>query len=154
MAMNFDPFRELDRLTGSLLTGSGPRMAPMDLYRAGDHYVLNVDLPGVDPGSVDIDVDGSVLTIRAERTLGVPEGSQWLTRERQGGTFLRQLTLGEGLDVEHISAAYDSGVLSITIPVHESAKPRKIAVSSVRNAGQQLSVEQGASSGSDMHRDS
>jgi HSP20 family protein len=129
MAMNFDPFRELDRLAGSLLAGSnGPRSVPMDLYRSGDHYVLDVDLPGVDPGSVDIDVDGSVLTIRAERTLGAPEGAQWLTRERQPGTFVRQLTLGDGLDVERIAARYDNGVLSVTIPVQESSKPRKISV--------------------------
>ena len=128
MTMNFDPFRELDRLAGSLLGSTGPRSMPMDLYRTGDHYVLDVDLPGIDPGSVDIDVDGSVLTIRAERTLGAPEGSQWLTRERQPGTYVRQLTLGDGLDTERIEAGYDNGVLSVTLPVKESAKPRKIAV--------------------------
>lgn len=74
MTMNLDPFRELDRLAGALLGSTGPRSMPLDLYRTGDHYVLDVDLPGIDPGSVDIDVDGSVLTIRAERTLGAPEG--------------------------------------------------------------------------------
>jgi HSP20 family protein len=142
MTMNFDPFRELDRLAGSLLGGTGPRSMPMDLYRTGDHYVLDVDLPGIDPGSVDIDVDGSVLTIRAERTLGAPEGSQWLTRERQPGSFVRQLTLGEGLDAERITAAYDNGVLSITIPVKESAKPRKIAVA-VGGGSEQLAVGSG-----------
>ena len=144
MTMNFDPFRELDRLAGSLLgTATGPRSMPMDLYRTGDHYVLDVDLPGIDPGSVDIDVDGSVLTIRAERTLGAPEGSQWLTRERQPGSFVRQLTLGDGLDAERITAAYDNGVLSITIPVKESAKPRKIAVA-VGGGTEQLAVGSGA----------
>lgn len=143
MTMNFDPFRELDRLAGSLLgTATGPRSMPMDLYRTGDHYVLDVDLPGIDPGSVDIDVDGSVLTIRAERTLGAPEGSQWITRERQPGTFVRQLTLGDGLDAERITAGYDNGVLSITIPVKESAKPRKIAVS-VGGGSEQLAVGSG-----------
>ncbi|MCE0456354.1 Hsp20/alpha crystallin family protein [Curtobacterium flaccumfaciens] len=143
MTMNFDPFRELDRLAGSLLgTSAGPRSMPMDLYRTGDHYVLDVDLPGIDPGSVDIDVDGSVLTIRAERTLGAPEGSQWLTRERQPGTFVRQLTLGDGLDAERITAGYDNGVLSVTIPVKESAKPRKIAVT-VGGASEQLAVGSG-----------
>lgn len=144
MTMNFDPFRELDRLAGSLLgTAAGPRSMPMDLYRTGDHYVLDVDLPGIDPGSVDIDVDGSVLTIRAERTLGAPEGSQWLTRERQPGTFVRQLTLGDGLDADRITAGYDNGVLSVTIPVKESAKPRKIAVT-VGGASEQLAVGSGA----------
>lgn len=146
VTMNFDPFRELDRLAGSLLGNTtGPRSMPMDLYRTGDHYVLDVDLPGVDPGSVDVDMDGSVLTIRAERTLGVPEGSQWLTRERQPGTFVRQLTLGDGLDAERITAAYDNGVLSVTIPVKESAKPRKIAVAH-GGAAEQLAVGSGAAS--------
>lgn len=146
MTMNFDPFRELDRLAGSLLAGAGagPRSMPMDLYRTGDHYVLDVDLPGVDPGSVDIDVDGSVLTIRAERTLGAPEGSQWITRERQPGSFVRQLTLGDGLDAERITAGYDNGVLSVTLPVKESAKPRKIAVD-VGAGREQLAVAAGDS---------
>lgn len=143
MTMNFDPFRELDRLAGSLLGATGPRSMPMDLYRTGDHYVLDVDLPGIDPGSVDIDVDGSLLTIRAERTLGAPEGSQWLTRERQPGTYVRQLTLGDGLDAERITAGYDNGVLSVTIPVKESAKPRKIAVT-VGGGREQLAVGAGS----------
>ncbi|MFJ3030336.1 Hsp20/alpha crystallin family protein [Curtobacterium sp. NPDC087080] len=145
MTMQFDPFRELDRLAGSLLgAGAGAlRSMPMDLYRTGDHYVLDVDLPGIDPGSVDVDVDGSVLTIRAERTLGAPEGSQWLTRERQPGTFVRQLTLGDHLDTARISAAYDNGVLSVTIPVKESAKPRKIDVTTGGGA-QQLAVGSGS----------
>jgi HSP20 family protein len=116
---------------------------PIDLHRDGDHYVLSADLPGVDPGSVDVDVDGSVLTNRAERTLGAPEGSQWLTRERQPGTFVRQLTLGDHLDTARISAAYDNGVLSVTIPVKESAKPRKIDVTTGGGA-QQLAVGSGS----------
>ncbi|MCU1571688.1 MAG: heat-shock protein Hsp20 [Naasia sp.] len=128
MAMNFDPFRELDRLAGSLLENRGPRLMPMDLFRDGDHYVLSADLPGIDPGSVDIDVDGQLLTIRAERTLGNGDGVKWLARERQAGSFLRQLNLGQGIDTERISATYENGVLSVTIPVSERAKPRKIEV--------------------------
>ena len=103
---------------------------PMDLYRDGDHYVLTADLPGIDPGSVDIDVDGQLLTIRAERTLRSGEGVKWITREREGASFLRQLNLGQGVDTEHISANYSNGVLSVTIPVSEKAKPRKIEVMS------------------------
>jgi HSP20 family protein len=138
MAMNFDPFRELDRMASALLDQSqGPRLMPMDLYREGDHYVLNADLPGIDPGSVDIDVDGELLTIRAERSLRGNEGVQWLARERRGGSFLRQLTLGQGIDTEHISATYTNGILSVTIPVTERAKPRKIEVSSGETAGGQ-----------------
>ena len=146
MAMNFDPFRELDRLAGSLLETRGPRLMPMDLYRDGDHYVLAADLPGIDPGSVDIDVDGQLLTIRAERTLGKGEGVKWLARERQGGSFLRQLNLGQGIDTERISATYENGVLSVTIPVSERAKPRKIEVGT-GNSSNTMTVSAGSESG-------
>ena len=125
----YDPFRDLDRIASSLFdTRRGPRRMPMDLYRDGDHYVLSADLPGIDPGSVDIDVDGQLLTIRAERTLPSGDGVNWITREREGASFLRQLNLGQGVDTERIAASYSNGVLSVTIPVSEKAKPRKIAV--------------------------
>jgi HSP20 family protein len=125
----YDPFRDLDRFASALFdTRRGPRRMPMDLYRDGDHYVLTADLPGIDPGSVDIDVDGQLLTIRAERTLAAGEGVKWITREREGASFLRQLNLGQGIDTEQISANYSNGVLSVTIPVSEKAKPRKIEV--------------------------
>ncbi|MGR2752170.1 Hsp20/alpha crystallin family protein [Agromyces arachidis] len=127
-----DPFRELDRFASAFLdtTRRGPRRMPMDLYRDGDHYVLTADLPGIDPGSVDIDVDGQLLTIRAERTLPSGDGVTWITREREAASFLRQLSLGQGIDTERISANYANGVLSVTIPVSEKAKPRKIVVES------------------------
>jgi HSP20 family protein len=144
MAMNFDPFRELDRMASALLqTSQGPRVMPMDLYRDGDHYVLSADLPGIDPGSVDIDVDGQLLTIRAERTLRGREGVKWLAHERQSGSFLRQLSLGQGVDTENISATYENGVLSVTIPVSERAKPRKIEVSAAQS-NEHATNQQGA----------
>ncbi|GEP48645.1 Hsp20/alpha crystallin family protein [Microbacterium saccharophilum] len=125
----YDPFRDLDRLASSLFdTRRGPRRMPMDLYRDGDHYVLSADLPGIDPGSVDIDVDGQLLTIRAERTLTQGEGVKWITREREAASFLRQLNLGQGIDTESIAANYSNGVLTVTIPVSEKAKPRKVEV--------------------------
>ncbi|TQJ30896.1 Hsp20/alpha crystallin family protein [Microbacterium sp. SLBN-146] len=127
----YDPFRDLDRLASSLFdTRRGPRRMPMDLYRDGDHYVLTADLPGIDPGSVDVDVDGQLLTIRAERTLSTGDGVTWITREREAASFLRQLNLGQGVDTDRISASYTNGVLSVTIPVSEKAKPRKIQVTS------------------------
>ncbi|MHB1234505.1 MAG: Hsp20/alpha crystallin family protein [Microbacteriaceae bacterium] len=129
MAMFFDPFRELDRLAANILdTQHSPRLMPMDLYRDGDHYVLKADLPGIDPGSVDVDVDGQLLTIRAERTPRGDDGVKWLAHERPVGSFLRQLTLGEGIDNGTIEATYDNGVLTVTIPVVEKAKPRKVEV--------------------------
>lgn len=127
---NYDPLRDMERFANSLFDGvrRGPRQMPMDLYRDGDHYVLTADLPGVDPGSVDVDVDGQLLTIRAERTLPEGDGVKWITREREAGSFLRQLSLGQGIDTENISASYANGVLSVTIPVSPKAKARKIAI--------------------------
>jgi HSP20 family protein len=133
MATFFDPFREIERTAGRM----GPRRMPIDLYRDGDHYVLSADLPGIDPGSVDVDLDGQLLTIRAERTARSQDGVKWLARERQGGTYLRQLTLGAGIDTASISANYENGVLSVVIPVSESAKPRKVEV---RSASQPVAV--------------
>lgn len=134
MAMRMDDaFRELDRLAGTMFNSRQHlRIMPMDLFRDGDHYVLTADLPGIDPGSVDIDVDGQVLTIRAERTLRTAEGVSWLNRERESGSFLRQLNIGEGIDIDNISAHYENGVLSVTLPVMERAKPRKIQVETVK----------------------
>lgn len=126
---SYDPFRELDRFASTIFdTRRGPRQMPMDLYRDGDHYVLTADLPGIDPGSVDVDVDGQLLSIRAERTLPSGDGVKWITREREAASFLRQLNLGQGIDTENISASYTNGVLSVTIPVSEKAKPRKVEI--------------------------
>lgn len=141
----YDPFRDLDRLATSLLDARrGPRRMPMDLYRDGDHYVLTADLPGIDPGSVDIDVDGQLLTIRAERTLATGDGVKWITREREAASFLRQLNLGQGVDTDRISASYNNGVLSVTIPVSERAKPRKIEVATDADASVLTARESGA----------
>ena len=109
---------------------SRPRLMPMDLSRDADRYVLNADLPGVDPASVDIDVDGQLLSIRAERPAPTTEGVTYLARERRTGTFLRRFTLGQNVDTTGITAGYENGVLSVTIPVAEKAKPRKIEVAS------------------------
>jgi HSP20 family protein len=131
VALTYDPFREMDRLANQMFGSStvrGPRWMPMDLYRVEDHFVVAVDLPGVDPGSIDLNVDGNTLTIRAERSVRTDEGVQWLAQERPFGSFLRQLNLGDGLDVDRIEASYDAGVLTVTIPVAEKARPRKIAV--------------------------
>ncbi len=131
--LRFDPFRDLDRLSEQLLgvpagTARSPRFMPMDLYRTGDRYVLEADLPGVDPGSVDIDVDNGTLTIRAERSPRAEEAVQWIASERFTGSYMRQLSLGESVDAEGISANYANGVLTVTIPVAEKAKPRRIQV--------------------------
>lgn len=113
MVARFDPFRDIDRLTERLLSQvthaqQAMRAMPVDLFRAGDHFLLHCDLPGVDPGSIEVGVDGRMLTIGAQRS---PRGEEveWLTQERPTGTLARQLTLGPGVDLENISATYNDG---------------------------------------------
>ena len=128
MLMRFDPFRELDRLAnGNLGTGTKPSM-PMDAYRRGSEFVVHFDLPGVDPGSIDLTVEKNVLTITAERSFAKAEGDEVVVSERPQGRFTRQLFLGESLDADSIRADFDHGVLTLHIPVAEKAKPRKVAV--------------------------
>jgi HSP20 family protein len=132
--LRFDPFRDFDRMTEQLLgaqsgTARAPRFMPMDLYRSGDHYVLHADLPGVDPGSVDVGVENNTLTIKAERSERTEDGVQWISSERFTGTYMRQLALGDGIDADKISATYVNGVLTVTLPVAERAKPRRVSIS-------------------------
>lgn len=127
-----DPFRDFDRLTGQLLgagwgTTNRPAVMPMDAWRQGDEFVVELDLPGASRESIDIDVERNVLTVKAERVAGNGDW-QRLASERTHGQFTRQLVLGDNLDLERIEAAYDNGVLRLVIPVAERAKPRKIEV--------------------------
>jgi len=131
MLMRFDPFRELDRLASELGTGgrSWPQVLPMDAYRSGDHFTVHFDLPGADPASIDLTVEKNVLAVKAERAWTHGEGDEILVNERPQGSFTRQLFLGEALDAERIQASYDNGVLTVTIPVAEKAKARKVEIS-------------------------
>ena len=128
MARALDPFREMDRWFSDVARTPASTAMPMDLYREGDAFVTRIDLPGVDPASIDVDVDDRTLTVRAERKGTPGEGAKWLVHERPSGTFARQLTLGYGVALDQISADYSDGVLSLRIPVAEEAKPRKIEV--------------------------
>jgi len=132
--LRFDPFSDLDSVTRGLLSSQAgsdrtPRFMPMDLYKVDDHYVLTADLPGVDPGSVDVSVDNGTLTLTAHRSARSEDSVQWLTSERFFGTYRRQLSLGEGIDTTRINATYENGVLTVTIPLAERAKPRRIEIS-------------------------
>ncbi|WP_136191841.1 Hsp20/alpha crystallin family protein [Actinomyces procaprae] len=126
---SFDPFRDLDRwLTGGMVRTPASVGMPLDLYREGETFVARIDLPGVDPATIDVDVEERTLTVRAERPATEGADVQWLAHERPTGTFARQLTLGYGLALDRISAQYTDGVLTLTIPVAEEARPRKIEV--------------------------
>ncbi|MEV0411697.1 Hsp20/alpha crystallin family protein [Streptomyces sp. NPDC050448] len=142
MLMRTDPFRELDRLTEQVLgTAARPTAMPMDAFREGDAFVVELDLPGMDPGSIDLAVEQNVLTIRAERrTTASGDDSDVLITERPSGTFSRQLFLGETLDTERIEASYEGGVLRLSIPVAEKAKPRKIEIRAADGSRKQINA--------------
>ena len=130
MLMRSDPFRDFDRMAQQLVaagTRSRPAAMAMDAWKEGDTFVVEFDLPGVRPESLDIDVERNVLTVHAERP--APNGDwEMLAAERPTGQFSRQLVLGDNLDLERVNADYDGGVLRLNIPVAEKAKPRKIEI--------------------------
>ena len=129
MANTMDLFRDFDRVFNQAARAQSALSMPMDLHREGDRFIAEIDLPGVDPASIDIDVEDFTLTVRAERRRKTKvEKEQWVTRERTYGTFARQLSLGRGLDLGRIEADYADGVLTLTIPVAEDSKPRKVQV--------------------------
>jgi HSP20 family protein len=143
MLMRYDPFREIDRFTEGLFgnTARAPWM-PMDAVRKDDHVEILFDLPGVRPDSIELTVERNVLTVKAERSWWPEEGAEVRARERTQGTFSRQVLLGEALDSEHVDAHYDEGVLRVTIPVLEKAKPRKVEI----HSGETQSIEVGSTS--------
>jgi HSP20 family protein len=127
--MRFDPFRDLERLTEQAVAGArGPRAMPMEAFRRGDQFVVALDLPGVDPGDVDLTVERNVVTVRARRTPLRQEGDELLVDERPQGEFSRQFFLGDNLDSARLSAEFDRGVLMLGIPVAEASKPRKVEI--------------------------
>lgn len=129
MLMRYDPFREIDRFTEGLF-GNAARTPwmPMDAIRYDDRVEVHFDLPGVRQDSIDLTVERNVLTVKAERQWLPPEGTEVLTRERTQGSFSRQVLLSEALDADRVDARYDQGVLTVSIPVAERAKPRKVEV--------------------------
>ena len=138
MLLRFDPFREIDRALEQTRNHFQRPSFPMDAFRHGDTFVAHFDLPGVDPASIDLEYERNVLTVSAERSWRPVEGDDIVANERVHGAFRRQLLLGDGLDASHMHASYENGVLTLTIPVAEQAKPRKVAV---QTPGQQTAIE-------------
>jgi HSP20 family protein len=126
--IRFDPFREIDRMFDQVFNQARHSSFPMDAYRHGDAIVVHLDLPGVDPSSIDVEYERQALTVTAERSWQPANGDQLITTERFHGKFQRQIFLGDGLDADGLKATYEHGVLTLTIPVAENAKPRKIDV--------------------------
>jgi HSP20 family protein len=131
MLLQHDPFRDLDRLTQQVFgTMTRPSGMPLDAWRDGDEFFVELDLPGIDPDKLDIDVERNVLTIKAERLSHIPDAADAVASERPWGVFSRQLVLGDALDTEKVDADYTAGVLRLRIPIAEQAKPRKINITS------------------------
>jgi HSP20 family protein len=134
MLMRTDPFRDLDRIAQQLLgttaagTWTRPTPMPLDAWREGEEFVVCFDLPGVAPDAIEVDVERDVLTVKAERRPAAPGEAKMEISERPLGAFSRKLFLGDALDAENISADYDSGVLTLRIPIAEKAKPRKVQI--------------------------
>jgi len=140
--MRTDPFRDLDRLSQQLLgltgTTTRPSVMAMDAWRDGEQFYAEFDVPGVDPDTIDLEVERNVLTIKAERPSMDEGGSrELLAAERPRGVFTRQLILGDNLDTEHIDAQYDGGVLRLRVPVAEQAKSRKVLINTGEAKGPQ-----------------
>ena len=130
MLMRTDPFRDLDRLTQQVFgTATRPATMTMDAWREGEEFVVEFDLPGVAPDSIDVNVERNVLTVRAERPARTGE-QEMVAAERPRGVFSRQLILGDSLDTDNIAASYDAGVLALRIPVAAKAQPRRITITS------------------------
>jgi HSP20 family protein len=128
MLLRFDPFRDFDRLADQLTAPRPAPAMPMDAFRKGDRVIVRFDLPGVDPESIDIEVERNVLSVRAQRSWERAEDEQVLAAERRHGAFSRQLILGDNLDGQQVDASYEDGVLTLRVPVAEQAKPRKVAI--------------------------
>jgi HSP20 family protein len=130
MLVRFDPYREFDRLAEQFASTASraPRAFPMDAYRRGEQFIVQFDLPGIEPGAIELTVEQNVLTVRAERRFEPQQGDEVVVAERPYGTYTRQLFLGDTLDSENMQASCEHGVLTLTIPVAETAKPRRVQV--------------------------
>ena len=107
----------------------------MDAWRSADGYHVALDLPGVDPDSTELTVERNSLTVQATRQAMFGEGDQVLTAERPQGSFTRHLILGDDVDAENVRADYSNGVLNLTIPVKQTAQPRRIEIRHDKQGG-------------------
>jgi HSP20 family protein len=139
MLMRTDPFRDLDRLTQQVFgTATRPAFMPMDAWRSGDVFHIEFDLPGVSTDTIDLDVERNVLTVRAERGQPSNDDAEMIAAERPRGVFSRQVILGDNLNLDAVEANYNDGVLHLTVPVAEKAKPRKISIESGSNGNSKV----------------
>ena len=124
--------KEVDRLFGAPLTtatDSGAWLPPVDIHEETSQFVLNVDLPGVDPKGVEITSDQGILTIRGQRQDVRKESREGFRRiERTSGEFQRRFSLPESADAQNIKAKFVNGVLEVSIPKLAQVQPHRITV--------------------------
>ena len=121
----YRPFRDLEDLERSFFSGNTPGLFKTDIRDSGDAYVLEADLPGMRKEDIHIDIDGDHLSISAQRTSHTEEKDSegaYIRCERSYGAFSRSFDIS-GIRSEDISAAYDNGVLTLTMPKQAPAVP-------------------------------
>ncbi len=128
MARFTDPFTEIERTFGRLDRPWPSGMMPMDAFTRDDHFYLRFDLPGVDLDHIDMSIEKNVLSVTVERPHEDTEGVIWAMRERPTGRHTRQVRIGDMVDVTHVEADYDDGVLTVVMPLREETKPRRIDI--------------------------
>ena len=129
--------------------GDGESLLPLDIYRTDDALVVRAALPGVKPEDVDVTVEGGTLTIRGEFKEEHREGERgYVFQELRRGMFSRTIQLPGDVSADQAQAAYEQGVLTLTLPRREEAKPRQIRVSAVTDAAKDDAAAGQQSSGS------
>lgn len=128
MLARFDPFGDLDLMFDELRARRGARPMPLDAYRRGDTFFVHLDVPGIDPDSIELTIEDDVLNVKAERSFEEQEGDEIVACERPQGSFERHVYLGPNLDREHLDAHCENGVLTVGVPMREAAKRHRIPV--------------------------
>jgi HSP20 family protein len=126
----FNSFFDQPRGTGTTEAPRSRWVPPMDLLESANHFLLTLDLPGLDERDVALTFQGGVLTISGQRALAHDAHEGYLLLERPYGAFSRSLTLPGGVDPDRLQAHFDAGVLSVIIPKPERSKPRKVNIGS------------------------
>ena len=124
----YDPFARVTRRAFGPAAINRATVMPLDGVRRDGDVLLRFDVPGIDPESIEVTVDGGVLSVSVKRAEERAENDKFFVRERTMGTFTRRLYLSKNLNADAVEAAYHNGVLEVRIPVLEQAKPRKVEV--------------------------
>lgn len=149
---SFSPLRDfmslrdgMDRLfedrwvsPGNWLTWSslGTNYLPIDVYETADDIVVRAVVSGVVAEDIDIQFQGGVLTLRAKaQEPDLPDGATWLVHEVTPGEYIRQVTLPRAIDADKARTSFENGVLTLTLPKSQDAKPKQIKVDSARQIG-------------------